>query len=428
LLTPLSCCAKVRITMSIPARPRFGPNYVLAILTVGYVLNALDRSIVMVLLEPIGREFGASDTQLGLLTGLAFAAVYSLCSVPIAAYADRHGRRNVLAIGMLFWSVMTAACGLAPALLWLLFARMGTAAGEAAGTPTSHALICELFPASRRATALAVYSIGAPAGTALAGLLGGMGADWFGWRMTMLVAAIPGLVLASIILLTIEDPVRPYVLPKDGAPRRPWLQDVRELWPHPVFRHLWLGTALHGMAIYSAAGFNAAWLMRTRGWSASEAGSLIALVGCAGALGVFLGGWSADRLSVRLNDSRWTLRVATITTLLAIPFQFAAYLAPGIHWIVVALPLAGFFGNGFFAPAFASAQTIARPEARATAAAVLVLAMGIIGMGFGPIITGMLSDALAPWAGDSSLRLALLFAPAANLWAAAHFYVAARRS
>jgi predicted MFS family arabinose efflux permease len=397
------------------------------VLTLGYVLNALDRSIVMVLLEPIGREFGANDTQLGLLTGLAFAAVYSLCSVPIAAYADRRSRRNVLVVGMLFWSLMTAACGLAPALLWLLLARMGTAAGEAAGTPTSHAMIYELFPAGQRATALAVYSVGAPAGTALAGLLGGMGADWFGWRMTMMIAAIPGLVLASVILLSVEDPVRRYSVPT-GAPRRPWLQDVRELWPHPAFRHLWLGTALHGMAIYSAAGFSAAWLMRTHDWTTSEAGTLIAVVGCAGALGTFLGGWSADRLNLRLNDTRWTLRVAAIATLFAVPFQFTAYLASDVRWVVVALPFASFFGNGFFAPAFTGAQLMARPEARATAAAVLVLAMGIVGMGFGPVLTGMLSDALAPWAGDASLRRALLLAPVVNLWSAVHFYVAARRS
>jgi predicted MFS family arabinose efflux permease len=273
-----------------------------------------------------------------------------------------------------------------------------------------------------------VYSVGAPAGTALAGLLGGMGADWFGWRMTMMIAAIPGLVLASVILLTVEDPVRQYVKAMAAAPRRPWLQDVRELWPHPAFRHLWLGTALHGMAIYSAAGFNAAWLMRTRGWSTSEAGTLIAVVGCTGALGTFLGGWAADRLNLRMNDTRWTFRVAAISTLIAVPCQFTTYLAPEVSWVVIAMPLASFFSNGFFAPAFAGAQVLARPEARATAAAVLVLAMGIIGMGFGPLITGMLSDALAPWAGDDSLRLALLLAPTVNLWAAAHFYVAARRS
>ena len=182
--------------MSAASSPVTRRRVLLALLTTGFLLNSLDRSIVAVLVEPIAREFGASDTQLGLLTGFAFGLVYSICGLPLASWADRGRHRIVLGLGMLFWSVMTAACGLAPAFLWLLFARMGVAAGESAGTPASHALIAKAFPADRRSTALSIYGIGAPAGAAIAGLLGGYGAEAFGWRATLMVAAVPGVVLA----------------------------------------------------------------------------------------------------------------------------------------------------------------------------------------------------------------------------------------
>lgn len=398
----------------------------LALLTLGFLLNSFDRSVVAVLLEPIGREFDASDTQLGLLSGLAFAVVYSISGLPIAAWADRGRPGVVLALGIIVWSLATAACGLAASFGWLLLARMGTAAGEAAGTPASHTLIATLFPADRRATALAVYAIGGPAGAALAGVLGGWGADTVGWRMTLVLAALPGLVLASALLLALPHERSP----RTGAPataRLSWRETVQALWPNRAWRGLWLGSALHCMALFSAVSFNPAFLMRSHGWEASTAGVMIGLLGVAGAIGTFAGGWCADSLVRRTGDTRWTLRFAGLVTLASAPFQVIAYLAEAPLVTILTLPLAGLLGNAYLGPAYAAAQGFAPAAARTRSTAVLMLAMTLVGMGLGPLLTGFASDAMEAAAGARSLGYALLAAPALNVAAAAVFLAAAGR-
>ncbi len=410
--------------MSAASSPVTRRRVLLALLTTGFLLNSLDRSIVAVLVEPIAREFGASDTQLGLLTGFAFGLVYSICGLPLASWADRGRHRIVLGLGMLFWSVMTAACGLAPAFLWLLFARMGVAAGESAGTPASHALIAQAFPADRRSTALSVYGIGAPAGAAIAGLLGGYGAEAFGWRATLLVAAVPGVVLAFVLLFVLRD--APVDSRAEPAERISWRATVAALWPNPAYRHLWIGSAVHCMSLFGTLGFNAAFLMRSLGWTTSAAGALIAALGVAGAVGTLAGGFSADALSRRFGDPRWSLRVAGIAALSTAPLHVIGYLTASPSWVLVLLPLAGLTGNAFIGPAYSAAQGFAPPAARSRAAAVLMLALTFVGLGLGPLAIGMASDALAGMAGTDALRYALLIAPLMNLWAAAHFFAAAR--
>jgi MFS family permease len=401
---------------------------VLALLTFGFLLNSLDRSIISVLLEPIGREFGASDTELGLLTGLVFAVVYAVAGLPIASWADGGRHRAVIVIGVLFWSAMTAACGLAPAFVWLLAARMGVAAGEAAGTPASHALIASYYLPERRATALSIYAIGAPAGVALAGLLGGHGYALFGWRMTLMFAALPGVLLAAAMMLVLEHPARlaPRVL---AAPALSWLQTIRAMWPMRAYRHLWIASALHCTALFSASSFNTAFLMRSHGWSAPVAGTLVGALGIAGAFGTFAGGWCADLLIRRHGgDVRWNLKFAAMTTLLTAPFQCAAYLVIDSASVMVLLPLAGFLGNAFLGPTYAATQSFAPPAARSRAVAVLMLAMTLVGMGLGPLLVGVTSDTLDGTAGTDSLRYALLLAPVCNVWAAAHFFLAGSSS
>lgn len=411
--------------MPLNLSPRLRAHYMLGLLTLGFMLNSLDRSIVSVMLEPIRLEFGATDTQLGLLSGLTFAVVFTLCSLPIAGLADRGNRRNVLAAGMLLWSLMTAVSGLVPGFMWLLLARMGVAAGEAAGTPVSHALITDLYPRDQRATALALYGVGAPAGGALAGLLGGYGMEALGWRMTLMVAAIPGLVLATVLLLTTDEPPRagPPAAREDAGS---WLTTVRELMPSRVYRHLWIGCALHSVALFAVGSFNAAFLMRALGWAPARTGELIALVGVAGAVGTFGGGWLADALARRTGDRRWVLRVATLSTLATVPLQAAAYTGFGNAAVPVLLVLASASAYAFLGPAYAAAQSVSPPHMRARAAAMLVLAITIVGMGVGPVLAGVVSDALSPNLGGDALHYALLIAPAANLWSALHLHIASR--
>ena len=407
-------------------------NYVLCVLMLGYVLNSFDRSILGILLEPIKLEFGVSDMYLGLLSGIAFAAFYATLGMPIAYWADRSNRRNVLALAILIWSAMTALCGLAASFVMLLLARIGTAIGEAGGSPPSHSLIADYFAAERRGTALSIYALGAPAGAMLGGLLGGIGNELFGWRITFILAGLPGLLLAPLVLATIVEPRETTAgrasdhaatagearRDPSGPPAPPFGDVVRFLWRRSSFRHLCLACALHAMALYGAWTFNAAFLIRSHGWGTADVGALLALMGAFGLAGTFLGGVLADRLCTRQREGRWDMWVPAAATLLLVPFQLVAYLSAGAPVVVLAFALCGFLGAVFFGPSFAMAQALAAVRMRAVAASVLIFVKTMIGLGIGPLLIGRTSDLLMPSAGQHSLRYALLLAGVFNLWSA----------
>jgi predicted MFS family arabinose efflux permease len=280
------------------ARPGYS-RYVLALLLAAYVLNSFDRAVLNLLLEPIRHELGATDTQLGLLSGLAFGLFYSGLAIPIAALADRWSRRNVLVLSILMWTLMTALCGLAGGFAALLLARIGVAVGQAGASPSAHSLIADYFPSGRRSTALAIYTLGAPAGSMLAGLAGGWGGEHLGWRATLLLAGAPGLLLAPLLFLTVAEPRhQPTVAEPAGA--APALREVlKHLWSRPSFRHLCIACALHSVAMYSSSSFNPAYLARSHGWDGTQAGQLVAMLGLMGLAGTFLGGVATDRLGGR---------------------------------------------------------------------------------------------------------------------------------
>ena len=402
--------------------PRPGyQRYVLALLLAAYTLNAFDRSIVNLLLEPIGREFGASDVQLGLLSGPAFAAFYSTLAIPIAMLADRWSRRNTLVLSILVWSVMTSLYGLAGSFMALVLARIGVAAGEAGASPASHSLIADHFPAERRATALGIYTLGAPAGAMLAGLIGGWGGEHLGWRGTMLLAGAPGLLLVPLLLLVAE--------PKQAATITVAKPSFVAMMTHfasiPAFRHLCAACALHSVAMYGASSFNPTFLARSHGWAGGEIGMLIAMTGASGMAGTYLGGFLADRLGSRRGEPRWLLWVSALASLIVIPVQLVCYLGSGLP-MMIGFVMSSLLSFVFFGPSYAVAQSVATPGTRATAAAIVLFFKSFVGMGIGPVLVGLVSDRFAPVAGDDSLRWGLLLAPAFNLWAAGHFLLAAR--
>jgi predicted MFS family arabinose efflux permease len=400
-------------------------RYVLVVLLFGYALNSFDRSILSLLLEPIRQEFGVSDSQLGLLSGLAFAAFYSTLAIPIAVLADRWHRRNVLVLSVLIWTLMTALCGWAGSFAALLLARIGVGIGEAGANPSSHSLIAEYFPPERRATALGIYALGAPAGAMLAGLAGGWGSENLGWRGTMMLAGAPGLLLVPLLLLTVAEPAkraREITERPDMVPLREVLQF---LWSRPSFRHLCLACSLHSVAMYGASSFIPAYLSRSHGWSGGEVGQLVAMIGMAGLAGTFLGGVLSDRLGTRHREPRWQLWLPGIATLAVTPLQLVCYLGDGAA-MTTAFLLSGFLSLVFFGPSFATVQALAASRMRAVAAAVLLFSKAIIGMGTGPLLVGFASDLLAPVAQSHSLRLALLLVPLFNVWAGVHFFRAAQ--
>jgi MFS family permease len=400
-------------------------HYVLAVLLAGYVLNSLDRSILSLLLEPIRLEFGLNDTQLGLLNGTVFALFYSTLAIPIAVAADQWSRRNVLTLSLLLWTAMTVLCGLAGSFAALVLARIFVAVGEAGGSPASHSLIASYFPRESRASAMGIYAWGAPLGGMLTGLIGGWGIEHLGWRGTLILAGAPGLLLVPLLFWTVKEP--PYVqavtaLDRDGASLRRALAYLLAL---PTFRHLCIACALHSVAMYSASSFNPAYLSRIHAWDSGQIGWLITFTGIAGLAGTFIGGVVADRLGAKRGELRWQLWIPGAATLLVIPVQIQVYLGSG-QAMTLSLLLSSLLSLAFFGPSYATAQALAEPRMRAVAAASLLFAKALVGMGLGPLLVGITSDLLAPMAGAESLRYSLLLAPLFNSWAGVHFFIAAR--
>ena len=190
------------------AKPSIRRYYVLGLLTVIYALNFLDRTIFNVLIEPIKKEFALSDTTMGLLAGFGFVLFYSLLGIPIARFADRFNRRNIVAIALAFWSAMTVFCGMAQSVTTLALARIGVGIGESAGTPASQSIIADLFNKNERPRALGIYAIGTYLGVFLGYFIGGYVNQHYGWRMAFYVAGLPGIALAAVLWLTISEPKR----------------------------------------------------------------------------------------------------------------------------------------------------------------------------------------------------------------------------
>jgi len=404
--------------------------YVLGALTICYIVNVMDRSqILAASVQAIKTEFGASDFQMGMLSGLPFAVFYSLMGIPIAAWADRSSRRNVLALAVATWSGMTALFGMAINFATLFLARIGTAVGEAGGSPPSHSLISDYFPKSRRGTAFAIYALAVPIGTSIGAAVGGWGNQNLGWRNTFIAVGAPGIVLAFIVYLTVKEPPRGMsdaARPVAGQATPAMLDVLKFLWLRRSFRHLSLAAALHSVVWYASGAFNNAFLQRSHAMSAQEAGYWISILSLIAGVGTFLGGYLSDRLSTRLNDRRWYMWVPGVATLLCVPFQFLAYLSPSL---AVALP--SFVGlmlmaAVFFGPSFAMTQALATLRMRSVATSVLLFIQTLIGNGLGPSMTGFISDQLGPSLQTDSLRYALVVIGVVNLWAALHYLVGAR--
>jgi MFS family permease len=404
-------------------------SYVLGALTVCYVLNTMDRSqLLATSLQAIKKEFGASDFQMGMLTGIPFALFYSFVGIPIAAWADRSSRRTVLALAVAAWSAMTAVFGAAVNYSMLFAARVGTAVGEAGGSPPSHSLISDYFPKSKRGTAFSIYALGVPIGTSLGAAVGGWGNQHLGWRATFVLAGVPGIVIALILWLTVKEPPRGL---SDGVLRAaadvPGMVDVlRTLWRRASFRHLTLAAALHSVVWYASGAFNNAFLQRSHQMSVAEAGYWIAVLAAIGGFGTFFGGFAADRLSSRFKDRRWYMWVPGLATLLCVPFQLLAYLSPDRAVVLPAFVGLMFMAAVFFGPSFAMTQSLATLRMRSVATSLLLFVQTLIGNGLGPSVTGLISDRLAPSFRQDSLRYALVAIGLVNVWAALHYLLGCR--
>jgi MFS family permease len=332
----------------------------------------------------------------------------------------------VLALAVATWSGMTALCGMAVNFPMLFAARVGTAIGEAGGSPPSHSLISDYFPRSWRGTAFSFYALAVPVGTALGAFMGGWGNENLGWRRTFILVGVPGILLALLVRLTVREPPRGMadgMSPEQAAKMRaPGLVEVLSyLWARRSFRHLSLAAALHSVVWYSSGAFNNAFLQRSHQLSAYEAGVWISILSLIAGFGTFLGGFACDRLSTRFNDRRWYLWVPGVATLLCVPFQFLAYLSPTLTTTLPSFVGLMFMAAVFFGPSFAMTQALATVRMRSVATSLLLFIQTLIGNGLGPAATGYISDWLVPSLQRDSLRYALVIIGVVNVWAALHY-------
>lgn len=395
-------------------------NMALALLTLIYIFNFMDRQIMGVLAEPIKEELRLSDSQIGLLTGFMFALFYTSFGVPVAWLADRTRRTWVIAAACTLWSGFSAACGLATNFATMAAARVGVAVGEAGGVPPSYSLIADLFPPQSRARALALYSLGVPLGLGIGTALGGWIAASFGWRMAFFVVAAPGFLLSLALLLFVKEPVRgryDAAVAQDHVP--PSLPAAIGLFLRS--RQLMLvslACALGGFACYGLMAWMSAYLIRILGMSLTEVGSWLSITLAVGmGVGIWTSGAMADRFGPR--DRRAYAWIPAGAMALGAPFLVAATATQ--DWSV-ALPLFGItLGLSIFylAPSVAVVQQLVPADQRSTASAMLLLCLNLIGLGCGPLFIGMVSDA------TGSLRVAFyalvpmfILAALANLIAA----------
>ncbi len=408
--------------------------YVLALLTICYIANVVDRSQVLAAsLQAIKREFNATDAQLGILSGLPFAIFYSFLGIPLAAWADRSSRRNVLAWSCALWSAATGVCGLAVNFTMLFVSRVFTAIGEAGGSPPSHSLISDYFPRLERGTAFSLYALAVPVGTSIGAAVGGWGAQHIGWRQTFYLVGFPGVALALLVRATVIEPPRGFAdFGSDAAARAvqkntPPVRDVLSfMFRRASFFHLSLAAALHSVVWYASGAFNNAFFQRSHALTAAQAGYWISFFSAVGGIGTFVGGYLADKLSKTTGDRRWYLWVPGIATFLCVPFQFFAYLSPNMATVLPTFGAMTFMAAVFFGPSFAMTQAISPLRMRSVATSLLLLVQTLIGQGIGPWLAGVISDQLRVSMGPNSLRYSLVVVGIVNVWAALHYVIGAR--
>lgn len=401
--------------------------YVLAILTLIYACHHLDRSVVSILIEPIRHEFGLSDAQLGLLTGLAYSAAFAVAGIPIGLMIDRVNRRNLLGGLVFLWSGLTAVCGFTQSYTTLLLARMGVGAAEAGGSPTSMSLIGDLFPLKERSTAIGLFFVNNGIAAIATFFVGAYVATQYGWRSAFFVAGLPGIVLALVLLGTVKEPLRgghdKRVEEGAKAPSLPTV--LRHILANRSLVHLFVAMPLLVTSVASLGAWLAPFCMRHLGMELKGASLIVAVaIGVFGSLGSLAGGWLSDRL-IR-KDLRYRPLFAAAACLVCIPVSLGAMLTTSSGVALALIFLAATLMFAAIPPGFANMISMVTPRMRGVTSAFMQIATNLIGYGAGPFFVGLLSDQLG---GAQFLRYALaMVMSCALLLGTIHFALSARSS
>ncbi len=370
--------------------------YVLFVLVIIYTFNFIDRLLISIVQEPIKAEFGVSNFQLGLLGGPVFAILYTLLGIPIARFAERANRITIVSIGAALWSVMTAACGMAGNFVQLALCRLGVGIGEAACVPPSQSAIADYFPADRRASALAIFSLGIPIGSAMAYVGGGWLVSNFDWRTAFLLLGAPGIAAALLLKLTVREPPRAVSQLKPPS----FSETLKSLSRKASFWHIAFGGALISFVGYGSSQFLVSHLVRNYDLGATiqeeyaHAAYAMGLVaGISTAIGTFLGGHLADRLAPKhTHVNSW---LPALGVAIAIPFYILSFYQTEFIWAFAFLMVAPIFHYMYLGPMYAVTMGVSTPLQRATAVAILILIVNLIGYGLGPPTVGALNDMFA---------------------------------
>jgi predicted MFS family arabinose efflux permease len=368
-----------------------GARYALGVLFAINFMNFFDRQILGAVGEDVRKEWGLSDTALGLL-GTAFTLLYAVVGVPLGRLADKSERRRILAAGVFVWSALTAVSGMARTFTQMVIARLGVGVGEATCSPASTSLIGDLFPGSKRARAIAIWMLGLPLGLGLANGTGGWVAHTWGWRSAFYLAAIPG-ILCAVAALWIKEPARGTVEEHAVGDRRRAGSPYALVLSIPTLWWVIASGALHNFNMYALGAFLVPFLIRFHGVNTAEAGTVSMLVyGFSGMLGLYGGGVAADALYKRRIDGR--LLVATAALAISTPPMYLALRQPAGD--VAAFALLMGFGIGvmyaYYATVYATIHDVVEPSLRGTAMALYFCAMYLLGASLGPLGTGVASD------------------------------------
>jgi predicted MFS family arabinose efflux permease len=407
--------------------PAVHPRLLLWTLLVVYIFNFIDRQIVSILAEPIARDLDLSDSQIGLMTGLAFALFYATLGVPIARWADKGGtdRSKLIAVCLVVWSGMTALCGLAQNYWQLLLARIGVGVGEAGCTPTAHALIADSLPPEKRAGGIAFFGLGIPIGGLMGTLIGGGVAQALGWRHAFWLVGLPGIALALFVWFMLKDPRRARAIPTAAPPRLSMWASLKQLATSPAYCLILAGASFVAFLSYGKGVWVLIYFQRTHKLSVGETSLWVGVIlGIAGIIGTWAGGWAADRWGK--HDRRHMLTLPAVAMVLAAPILFMGYAADDWRVAIALLILPTIANSAYYGPAYGAAQVLARPDTRAMASAWMVFGQNLIGLGLGPLLFGALSQWLKGEYGAESVRMVLYVAAWAGLLPALLFWLGAR--
>lgn len=410
-----------------PQHPGFGISprmrtYTLVILAGVYMFNVIDRQILAILLPAIREEFHVGDTILGLLSGTAFALFYVTLGIPAGQLADRFNRRNLVALALALWSAMTALSGLAANIWHLALARVGIGVGEAGCSPPAHSIISDLYPPEKRSSAMGGYALGVSAGVMFAYLIGGWIAQNLGWRAAFVVVGLPGLLLALIVRFTLPEPARGSSESRIDNGRPPaFLNVLRFLMSRRSFVYMATGAGLNAFVANAVVSFLPSFMIRSFTIEIAELGVWLGLIyGIAGGIGFYGGGYLADYLGHK--GHRQVLRIISATAIASALLFATLFVAPTATWALLLMILPTITLNIYYAPVLSQTQNLVSLRMRSVASALVLLILNVIGLAFGPAVTGLVSDLLAPSFGLESMRYSLLIICSITLPLAAWCY------